>query len=182
LFSHLPPLLELVLLPPTRMTDAKTTVDNTEESSQKPENSTSDEVLESLCGKNGEWETRKISIMGVVKRFISQLSYGQELTRISMPSEFLNPYSILEVCAVRYLARFDSLLTANAQSSPAYRMLHVIHFFLSALYRVKLYKKPYNPVVGESHYCFTEASGKKNTLLGRTGYPPSSCECLLLRP
>jgi hypothetical protein len=41
------------------------------------------EVLESLCGKNGEWETRKISIMGVVKRFISQLSYGQELTRCS---------------------------------------------------------------------------------------------------
>jgi len=158
------------------MTDAKTTVDNTEESSQKPENSTSDEVLESLCGKNGEWETRKISIMGVVKRFISQLSYGQELTRISMPSEFLNPYSILEVCAVRYLARFDSLLTANAQSSPAYRMLHVIHFFLSALYRVKLYKKPYNPVVGESHYCFTEASGKKTRYLGEqvTHHPPVS--------
>lgn len=31
--------------------------------------------------------------------------------RISMPSEFLNPYSILELCAVRYLSRFDSLLT-----------------------------------------------------------------------
>ncbi len=40
-----------------------------------------DEHLGSLCGKNGEWESRKISIMGVVKRFISQLSYGQDLTR-----------------------------------------------------------------------------------------------------
>jgi len=137
------------------------------------------EIVESLCGKNGEWETRKISIMGVVKRFISQLSYGQELTRISMPSEFLNPYSILEVCALRYLGRFDSLTTANAQSSPAYRMLHVIHFFLSSLFRVKLYKKPYNPVVGESHYCFTEKAGKKNTLLGRAGYTPPSSERLL---
>jgi len=85
----------------------------------------SDGRLESLCGKGGEWENRKISIMGVVKRFISQLSYGQDLTRISMPSEFLNPYSILEIAATRYLARFDSLVTANAQSSPAYRMLHV---------------------------------------------------------
>lgn len=132
--------------------------------------------LESLCGKNGEWESRKISIMGVVKRFISQLSYGQELTRISMPSEFLNPYSILEVCALRYLARFDSLITASAQESPAYRMLHVIHFFLSSLYRVKLYKKPYNPVVGETHYCFTEKAGQKTRYLGEqvTHHPPVS--------
>jgi len=132
--------------------------------------------LESLCGKNGEWESRKISIMGVVKRFISQLSYGQELTRISMPSEFLNPYSILEVCALRYLARFDSLITASAQESPAFRMLHVIHFFLSSLYRVKLYKKPYNPVVGETHYCFTEKAGQKTRYLGEqvTHHPPVS--------
>lgn len=28
-----------------------------------------------------------------------------------MPSEFLNPYSILEIAATRYLARFDSLVT-----------------------------------------------------------------------
>lgn len=159
------------------MTDTSSSTKAGEEGSNahKSEN-TNDEVVESLCGKNGEWETRKISIMGVVKRFISQLSYGQELTRISMPSEFLNPYSILEVCAVRYLTRFDSLSTANTQSSPAYRMLHVIHFFLSALYRVKLYKKPYNPVVGETHICFTEASGKKTRYLGEqvTHHPPVS--------
>lgn len=143
---------------------------------EQKEDANNEEVLESLCGKNGEWETRKISIMGVVKRFISQLSYGQELTRISMPSEFLNPYSILEVAAVRYLARFDSLLTANEQSSPAYRMLHVIHFFLSSLYRAKLYKKPYNPIVGESHICFTESGGKKTRFLGEqvTHHPPVS--------
>jgi len=140
------------------------------------QNEDNKEVLESLCGRNGEWETRKISIMGVVKRFISQLSYGQELTRISMPSEFLNPYSILEVAAVRYLARFDSLITANAQSSPAYRMLHVVHFFLSSLYRAKLYKKPYNPVVGETHMCFIESGGRKVRYLGEqvTHHPPVS--------
>jgi len=157
------------------MTDLVATVD-AQKTSTKNQGQDDDQQVESLCGKNGEWETRKISIMGVVKRFISQLSYGQELTRISMPSEFLNPYSILEVCAVRYLARFDSLLTANAQSSPAYRMLHVIHFFLSALYRVKLYKKPYNPVVGESHYCFTEKEGKKTRYVGEqvTHHPPVS--------
>lgn len=133
-------------------------------------------LAESLCGKNGEWESRKISIMGVVKRFISQLSYGQDLTRISMPSEFLNPYSILEIAATRYLARFDSLVNANSQTSPAHRMLYVSHFFLSTLYRMKLYKKPYNPVVGESHYCFVEKGGQKTRYVGEqvTHHPPVS--------
>lgn len=159
------------------MTDAAGPAVLARESKAEQQNGiANEEPLESLCGRNGEWESRKISIMGVVKRFISQLSYGQELTRISMPSEFLNPYSILEVCALRYIARFDSLITANAQTSPAYRMLHVIHFFLSSLYRVKLYKKPYNPVVGETHYCFIENAGQKTRYLGEqvTHHPPVS--------
>lgn len=164
-------------------TEQAAAVDNAkEENGVVTENGTSstsngkDEKLESLCGKGGEWENRKISIMGVVKRFISQLSYGQDLTRISMPSEFLNPYSILEMAATRYLARFDSLITANAQTSPAYRMLHVCHFFLSTLYRMKLYKKPYNPVVGESHICFVEKAGNKTRYVGEqvTHHPPVS--------
>jgi len=140
----------------------------------KPEEE--EEKLESLCGRNGEWENRKISIMGVVGRFISQLSYDQDLTRISMPSEFLNPYSILEVAATRYLARFESLTKANTQTSPAYRMLHICHFFLSTLYRMKLYKKPYNPIVGETHYCFVEKGGQKTRYVGEqvTHHPPVS--------
>jgi len=148
---------------------------------EKKENGTSSheedgEPLNSLCGKGGEWENRKINILGVVKRFISQLSYGQDLTRISMPSEFLNPYSILEIAATRYLARFESLITANAQTSAAYRMLYVCHFFLSTLYRMKLYKKPYNPVVGETHYCFTEKTGNKTRFVAEqvTHHPPVS--------
>jgi hypothetical protein len=52
-----------------------------EKNEEVKEGTKDEEKLVSLCGKNGEWETRKISIMGVVKRFISQLSYGQELTR-----------------------------------------------------------------------------------------------------
>jgi hypothetical protein len=57
-----------------------------------------DDQFESLCGKNGEWETRKISIMGVVKRFISQLSYGQELTR----SHSLKDTSVCGICLSSY--------------------------------------------------------------------------------
>jgi hypothetical protein len=39
-----------------------------------------------------EWETRKISLFGVAKSFVSQLSVGQDLTKVSLPAIFLNPY------------------------------------------------------------------------------------------
>lgn len=48
---------------------------------QEKEGEKGDEKLESLAAVQGEWTTRQISIMGVVKRFISQLSYGQDLTK-----------------------------------------------------------------------------------------------------
>jgi len=105
---------------------------------------------------HGEWETRQISIIGVVKRFISQLSYGQDLTRISLPSEFLNPYSVLEMATVRYLTKFPLLLEANTHTDPEYRMLYTVRWFLASMVDAKMYKKPYNPVVGETHKCHIE--------------------------
>jgi len=41
---------------------------------------------------------------------------------------------------------------------------------------MKLYKKPYNPVVGETHYCFVEKAGQKTRYVGEqvTHHPPVS--------
>jgi hypothetical protein len=140
-------------------------------------NNNEDEKLQSYAGVTGEWETRQISIMGVVKRFISQLSYGQDLTKIAMPSEFLNPYSVLEFVSLRYLTRFPILLEANNQAEPHYRMLHVIRWFLASLTNAKMYKKPYNPVVCETHTCFIETNGQTTKFVGEqvTHHPPVSC-------
>lgn len=52
---------------------------------------------------NPEWKTRKVSILGAVKSFISQLTYGQELTRVSLPSEFLYPYGVLELIGYHFI-------------------------------------------------------------------------------
>jgi len=114
---------------------------------------------QSYATVRGEWETRQISIIGVVKRFISQLSYGQDLTRISLPSEFLNPYSVLELASVRYLTKFNLLLEASNQKEPEYRMLYTVRWFLASMVEAKMYKKPYNPVVGETHKCYIEDTG-----------------------
>jgi len=131
----------------------------------------------SYVNVRGEWETRQISIIGVVKRFISQLSYGQDLTRISLPSEFLNPYSVLEFASLRYLAKMPFLLEANAHTDPEYRMLYVIRWFLASMTDAKMYKKPYNPVVGETHKCnITDSTGSQSRFVAEqvTHHPPVS--------
>jgi hypothetical protein len=65
------------------------------------------EMAEHECVSNveldGEWKTRKISLMGVVRSFVSQLRPGQDLTRVSLPAVMLYPYSMLEVFAFRYV-------------------------------------------------------------------------------
>lgn len=149
-------------------------LNNENESSGHKDNADGEEVLQSYAGISGEWETRQISIMGVVKRFISQLSYGQDLTKIAMPSEFLNPYSVLEFVSHRYLTRFPILLEANAHTESHYRMLHVIRFFLASLIEAKMYKKPYNPVVCETHSCFIESNGGTTHFIGEqvSHHPP----------
>jgi len=140
------------------------------------ENESESSEWKSYAGVPGDWETRQISIIGVVKRFISQLSYGQDLTRIAMPSEFLNPYSVLEFVSLRYLTRFPILIEANAHAEPQYRMLHIIRWFLASLANAKMYKKPYNPVVCETHTCFIEHGGGETHFIGEqvTHHPPVS--------
>lgn len=57
----------------------------------------------------GEWSTRKISLFGVVRSVVSQLKPGQDMTKVSLPCAFLEPYSILELAALRLGGHFSIL-------------------------------------------------------------------------
>jgi len=112
-----------------------------------------------------EWATRKISIIGVAKSFISQLSVGQDLTKVSLPAVFLYPYSALEMISARYLQRFHLLLSCRVQSDPVERMLCVVKWFVTAMQKEKLDKKPYNPLLGETHVCWNGTAEHGTTKL-----------------
>jgi len=81
------------------------------------------------------------------------------MTRLPLPAIFLRPFSILEVLAVRHLLYFDLIYEANNIENPAERMLKVIAFYLSNLKQEinSFYKKPYNPILGETHFCTVES-------------------------
>jgi hypothetical protein len=101
----------------------------------------------------GDWDKRKISIFGVAKSILSQLSSGQDLTNIGLPSVFLQPFSLLELAAARKLGHFNHLLSFNEKETDVERMMLVLRWFLSYISEEQPNKKPYNPVIGETHTC-----------------------------
>ncbi len=61
----------------------------------------------SHADQHGVWESKTYSIFGAARSIISNLSIGQDVTRISLPALFLRPYSLLEVFGGRALEYFD---------------------------------------------------------------------------
>jgi len=82
--------------------------------------------------KQGAWKDRKISIWGTARSVISQLRTGQEMTRVSLPSIFLEPYSILELASSRYMGYLDQLQNLHSQKDPLQKMVMIIRWFLAA--------------------------------------------------
>jgi len=131
----------------------------------------------SYIDQHGDWENRKISIIGVAKSFISQLSIGQDLTKISLPAAFQYPYSALELGAHRSLSFSHLLHQANKEEDPLKRILCTVRWFLSATQKEKFEKKPYNPILGESHYGWVDSEeyGRTRYLGEQTLHHPPVC-------
>lgn len=109
-----------------------------------------------ISDRGAEWETRKISVVGAVRSFITQLSIGQDMTRVSLPSVFLYPYSILELGGDRALSFAHTLMEANRETDSLKRMICIVKWFFSFTQKDRMEKKPYNPILGETHYCWVE--------------------------
>lgn len=83
---------------------------------------------------------------------------GQDLTRVTIPSFFLEPRSLLERMADTQMHP-DLLLGISALPDPADRMKAVVKWYLSGWhYRTVGVKKPFNPIVGETFACYWKHS------------------------
>jgi hypothetical protein len=100
--------------------------------------------------KVGAWKTRPIDLWGLLKSFISQLKIG-ELTKTSLPAEMCYPYSMLEMVAFRQLSLFKALYGINEQDDGLKRMLTVLKYFACLPRNETHNKKPWNPILGETH-------------------------------
>jgi len=132
----------------------------------------------SLAGVyDAEWRKRKINLFSVLRSFVSQLSPGQELTKVSLPSELCHPFSMLELVAYRELLLFNILFEIKQQTDPMTRFLAVIRWYLGLVKEETMEKKPFNPVIGETHLCWVDhGDGNYSEFIGEqvSHHPPVS--------
>jgi len=134
----------------------------------------------------GEWEDRKISVVGVVKSFISQLRIGQDLTRVSLPAVYLRPYSILEEAVTRNFMHIDLLFPIPKKEDPLDRLMGVLSWLLSLTKAENFNHKPINPVLGETNMAYYRFGAGEDSTTGAPSttyylseqvshHPPISC-------
>jgi len=78
---------------------------------------------------------------------------------------FQYPYSALELGGHRSTSFCHLLYQANKEEDPLKRLLCAVRWFLSSTQKEKFEKKPYNPILGEWHFCYND-----NEEWGRTCY------------
>lgn len=90
----------------------------------------------------------------VIGHMVKSLMPGQDLTRVTIPSFFLEPRSLLERMADTQMHP-DLLLGVQDEEDPVERMKIVARWFLSGWhYKTVGVKKPYNPIIGETFACY----------------------------
>jgi len=130
----------------------------------------------SYIEQQGEWRTRKITLFGVVRSFISEVKVGQDMTRVSLPATLLYPFSMLEVFSARELGVFHLLFKLNTEEDPFQRMLQVVRWSLGFIQKESWHKKPYNPVLGEVLETHNETQSGRSDFIGEqvSHHPPVS--------
>lgn len=116
-----------------------------------------DEEAISYVNQEGDWKYRKINLFRVVRGFVSQLKPGQDLTKVSLPAECCTPYGLLEVMGSRELAMFHLTFGMNRYpDDPMERFWSALRFFFGTVRSERFDKKPWNPVLGETHITYAD--------------------------
>jgi len=100
---------------------------------------------------------KDFSFWTALKSIISKLSWGTDITKISLPSCLCIPYSLLEVIAQKRMIGMSLIRDIQNVDDPLGRMLTVIRWYLPALTRDEYGKKPLNPILGEFFECVDES-------------------------
>eukprot|EP01012_Entosiphon_sulcatum_P033388 TRINITY_DN42257_c0_g1_i1.p1 TRINITY_DN42257_c0_g1~~TRINITY_DN42257_c0_g1_i1.p1 ORF type:complete len:419 (+),score=51.02 TRINITY_DN42257_c0_g1_i1:29-1258(+) len=119
--------------------------------------------LHSLVGTTGEWETRPVALTRIFAGIASQLREGQDLTKISLPAALCYPFSALEISAYQSLGPSELLVSAACQPTPELRLRGVTQWFLAMLQQQHIFRKPYNPVLCETHQAFVKHAEGSST-------------------
>jgi len=132
--------------------------------------------MQSYVNKEGDWNDKKIKLKEISKTILSKLTPGYDLTRSALPACLLMPYSMLELLGFRELNSAEMLLHYDQEGSPGSRMLLVVKWFLSTIQDEKYTRKPYNPILGETHHAYVQTELGKIEFIAEQviHHPPTS--------
>jgi len=93
---------------------------------------------------------QEFSFFKALKGIIGQMKLGADITRITLPSMFSTPNSLLEALAEKRLRGMELVRAINTVEDPTARMLAVLRWVASVVGEMDEFgKKPLNPVLGE---------------------------------
>jgi len=90
---------------------------------------------------DAEWRTRPISILDVLKSLVSQVTPGQDITKLSLPSILCHPFSMLELLSHRELLLFHILFELDTLTNPLDRFMVVLKWYISLIRQETMEKK-----------------------------------------
>lgn len=120
-------------------------------------------VADDASTLGGKVDEKEPEAPNVVMHMVKQLMPGQDLTRVTIPSFFLENRSLLEKLA-DVMMHPHLIVNVASLEDPADRMVSVLRWFMSGWhYKTSGVKKPYNPVIGETFGCvWTHEDGSRS--------------------
>jgi hypothetical protein len=112
----------------------------------------------------------------LIAHLVSSLTSGQDLTRVLIPTFFLEPRSLLEKYTDLWVHP-QLLLGVASLEDPVQRMISVLRWYVSGWHvRPKLCKKPYNPILGEEFFSYWDHGDSRSDFYSEqvSHHPPVS--------
>lgn len=92
----------------------------------------------------------EFSFVKCLKAIVGQLKLGADVTRITLPSVFSTPNSLLEALAEKRLRGMELVRDIPMMNDPIVRMIAVMRWVISVVGDMDEFgKKPLNPILGE---------------------------------
>ena len=130
----------------------------------------------------GEWRLKSPTVKDAMGGLVASLTQNPDVTKVSLPSCFIYPYSLCELAAFRALRFQHELMEIEKLKSPLDRILQVTRWFMTSMEQMEsMSKKPFNPVLGETLSCWVIDPSAGPTLLKVEQvchHPPVTAICM----
>lgn len=138
-----------------------------------------EELTDTEVPRGNEYGSSTEDNKNVILYSLSQLKLGMDLTKVTLPTFILEPYSLLEMYS-DFMDHPDSFVEIVDHPTPQERMIATLKWYLTAFHLGRpncvTARKPYNPILGETFRCSWPVGGRKVRFVAEqvSHHPPTT--------